>query len=395
MNNFLRTLVVFVLFFLLSLNLCGFKMNDEVVINDYQKKVVWDTSAERDNSEYVFQYDEWLGEEYQIAYAHFLATIWEKEREDTDNLPCESYSLYDINKDNVPELLIEYGTCEADYQTFVYSFCAGEIKEIGHFHSGHTVYYSWPGDNGIIVFWGHMGNEYIRRLTLLNDRLVAEVLSDKEVLTADNGVQYSDPQDFVDKAILIKRYYKGALLPIYEYKTVQEPNGSISFSQDSDVVKNFYDVLFNQKPFYAKSINLFGDAQGIMTMDQFLSPKTIYSYKNTKYEILNYSYLDINGDGQRELLLQLGNNDIMDVLAVLSYDNGFIYCYYNIYAKDYDFLENGIIYKNKYDEWEREKEYPQGISFNKSQVYTYYLDYSYIENSKPVIWTSIENFKGQ
>ena len=59
---------------------------------------------------------------WQEAYAGFLTNLRSSEYRHTlgefgfpgDDMPSDSYSLYDVDKDGVPELFLKCGTCEAD-----------------------------------------------------------------------------------------------------------------------------------------------------------------------------------------------------------------------------------------------------------------------------------------
>jgi len=323
-------------------------------------------------------------DDYQIAYAAFLKGIWENDSKENNYEQTESYAIYDINKEGIPELLVKFGYDEAGYYTIVYSYVGGSVKEIGRFYSGHTGLYSWPSENGIMIFRGHMNNEYVTHATIVNEELIEEVISEKTV------IDYSDVTDFIDGSTLINQIYTETVLPLFLLNTNQKPSGSVLFIENMEVKSAFKDVLCDRVSFYAYSLDGFGDASGLISMNNFLSAGSINSYVDDEYTILKYSFLDVNGDDQTELLLQLGTDGTMDVIAILSYDDGMVYCYYDIYADEYDFLQNGIIFSSKYIDVET-----QAIAFYKSEGYTYYIDGCCSDNILPVEWISIENLLEQ
>lgn len=69
----------------------------------------------------------------------------------------DKYAVYDIDKDNIPELIVKSGTCEVDYKYIYYSYCNNSATKIGE-HSGmHTSLMTYPDANGIVNAWMHQG----------------------------------------------------------------------------------------------------------------------------------------------------------------------------------------------------------------------------------------------
>lgn len=81
------------------------------------------------------------------------------------------YYLTDINNDNKAELLIEYGSCEADVRLIIYYYKNGKAKKVGTTYAGHCTYFAYPNRNGMIEALQHMGGENIRLVTLKNSNL--------------------------------------------------------------------------------------------------------------------------------------------------------------------------------------------------------------------------------
>lgn len=94
------------------------------------------------------------------------------------------YYLYDIDKDGVKELLLQEGTCEADYMYQVYTIENGEAVSLGELSGGHTMFFEdTEGGNGssILRMQAHMGYERISRVTLSNGSLSEEEISEREL----------------------------------------------------------------------------------------------------------------------------------------------------------------------------------------------------------------------
>ena len=149
-------------------------------------------------------------EPWRSAYKAFLSELCTQEAavRDTDRpdydpnaYPGEvgalssGYALYDIDKDGVPELLVRFGDCEAADHTKIYTFRDGEMALAGDLPSGHTSFYTSPGENAMVWNWGHMGAHYVEELRLADGVLEQETVFE-ETLT-DPDAEYTDMTDIV------------------------------------------------------------------------------------------------------------------------------------------------------------------------------------------------------
>lgn len=125
-------------------------------------------------------------------------------------LPFYLYSVYDIDKDGVKELLILAGTCEADYMYQVYTIENGTGKFLGEIPGGHSGLCA-DEEGGtqpyIIRLQAHMGYEVISHISIRDGALVSETVSEREV-PAD-GEYYSnnyplETADPADRSLLEK-----------------------------------------------------------------------------------------------------------------------------------------------------------------------------------------------
>lgn len=91
------------------------------------------------------------------------------------------YYLVDMDGDKKAELLVRYGTCEADVRTAVYKYKGGKAKKVRQIASGHTAYYAYPGHAGVISVWGHMGYESVSTVVLKNGKLKSKSYGGREV----------------------------------------------------------------------------------------------------------------------------------------------------------------------------------------------------------------------
>jgi len=83
------------------------------------------------------------------------------------------YFLYDITEDDIPELWVVAGTCEADMTLYVYTYKDRLVKfyETGAFHSNYYI-----GNNCILEYMTHMGTTSCRELYLSNGGIKEKVI---------------------------------------------------------------------------------------------------------------------------------------------------------------------------------------------------------------------------
>ncbi len=81
------------------------------------------------------------------------------------------YYLTDIDKDGNAELIVQYGSAEADVRAYVYSCKRGRVRFLGKFDCGHSSFYYDPRGNGMTVHYGHMCYENIRTLKIKKNKL--------------------------------------------------------------------------------------------------------------------------------------------------------------------------------------------------------------------------------
>lgn len=118
------------------------------------------------------------------------------------------YSVFDIDKDGVKELLVREGTCEADYAYKVYTIQGQDCVYLGEFNGFHTgLYADESGGEGdyVIKASGHMGFEELSRIYIRNGHVEEEFMSSREL--GINDEYYSNPypleyRDVTDLSLL-------------------------------------------------------------------------------------------------------------------------------------------------------------------------------------------------
>lgn len=325
--------------------------------------------------------------DYHNIYHDYLEKIWSGSVE----TPQDSYSdylLYDIDKDNIPELLVEYGTCEADRTLYVYTLDADandHVLMLGNVPSGHIAFYSWPNDNGLMTFFGQMGMESISKLSVSNKTLQIE-----DIYTSpDELLVYDSPSQFAEGTNPVTRYYQLSFLPLEDYNPNRQFLGGLG-QTSSENQTIFNELLKGQRSFYAVSIfqgdNYF---EGETTLTDFIQPHHIDPYTESSYEVAGTAYMDVNGDQNNEMILKLENSDQGISYLVLSIDQDQIYGYYVLYGESYLIMDNGLFIDSYYPD----EAYPwvSMLCYKGKDVYVYNMSPNTITNHQPLTYTMPSN----
>ena len=114
------------------------------------------------------------------------------------------YTVYDIDKDGIPELIIRDGNCEANYVINVYTYTT-DIVYLGEIHCGHTCFYSIDNRNGMYAHYGHMGMEELSEIRIESGELIIQEAKPPRSCDAENpdyiyanGYRYLNEIEVVD-----------------------------------------------------------------------------------------------------------------------------------------------------------------------------------------------------
>lgn len=116
-------------------------------------------------------------EMYQSIYGEILDMTYENTEDDFPEYLM--YYIYDIDKDGTKELLVQDGTCEADYVYKIYTIKDGEcvyIDEISGFHTGFYADENGGTEDYIIQVQGHMMYETLSYVHLIDGQITSEVI---------------------------------------------------------------------------------------------------------------------------------------------------------------------------------------------------------------------------
>ena len=253
------------------------------------------------------------------------------------------YTLYDIDKDGVPELIVKMGTCEADYHGALYTFAGGQAvlvtDEIG---LGHSSFYTDPGENGIILMQGHMGYAWAGRLRLENGSLSEELLYEdnlNERLETDPEAEYVYPGEMIPGAVYLSMFRLGLRLPLTRYAEIldclegrfPEAPAAVSYPNGDPV---FFDKLIGGNgEVVALAADDFSNSPGRISFPELLRQDVAANWMSGDLQVLTVWPADLNGDGKAECVVELGKGDSGDRMrCFLCEQDGTVYAYLNNYV---------------------------------------------------------------
>lgn len=299
-----------------------------------------------------------------------LLGSWEQEVYAKIAASSDSYWLYDIDKDGIPELLVQYGDCEAAYHTKCYTYREGEVVCIGDFACGHTSLWSWPGENGILqLFYGVQ-----KRLTIEEGGLSVHGYSFDipQGYYEQKGLDWSqqpNPADFIPGTEYIPSHRIPAdpgdldgpvlALPIYDYG--RYPRQAKPCLEERTIRSVLGRVLWGTEDFTLHSGDGWAQAGGkYWGLEEYLSGQEALTV-----EVM--AWADANGDGQTDCILRLrgGEEEFASTkYIVFSLEEDGVQAYGFRYADGFGVDPDGTVYLRNGEIWEL-------VSFYREQSYTF------------------------
>lgn len=325
---------------------------------------------------------------FKKAYIEIIEKEQEKRESLSENSSSEDYAecitgywLYDVDKDGVPELIVEYGSCEADYHGNFFTYADGEVRLISEIGMGHSSFYADPGENGILSYYGHMGYGECARVKIVDGELQYETLYTEDInpkLQVGEDVWYKAANEIVDGAYYLQGYSYGTTYPIESYdiaKAYVEGKANTSFDSYSYPEDNpdFYkDIMENDGKVNVYAINHNLNTLGEVKFSKLLEEGAIYKYTQGTLSPNEISYVDFNADGVYECVFYLveeSNPDGHDNRAIMTYQDGEVYVYLDHYPYDTYITEDGY-FVTEPDEYINER-YVKRILYNKEDYFAF------------------------
>ena len=83
------------------------------------------------------------------------------------------YFVHDIDGDDVPELFVHTGECEADYTLICYTYADGSTRKLGELGAGHSMFGIFRGK--FSQYWMHAGYAFLAYIVYRNGDFEASV----------------------------------------------------------------------------------------------------------------------------------------------------------------------------------------------------------------------------
>lgn len=322
------------------------------------------------------------------------------------SLQLTTYTLYDMDKDGIPELVLHFGRSTAGAEGNLYSFRGGEAVLLKEFAFGGNYLSSYPNGNGMIFRHARMGGQNVKLWTLETGQIVeSEPLFSEEV----KANLYTPIGKIVDGSVDLTEFPLDTLAPLLQYEEWEKvihpkrsrgdldtkartrfPENNSNFFQNvidgnkpviPIAVSREYDLMWN-KP--ATVETLYADAERAMAESssnyQFLKSGDYIDFRNRTVK-----YADINGDGQLEAIIsfskQLDEYWFLQQTIILSEQEGTVFAYELMDIEVLSADSSGILYYYKND-W----------VVNSTYEYAFKLFYN--RESCFFVYVPIENYSG-
>ena len=127
--------------------------------------------------------------------------ILEQYQEPVDEIGNEKYypqyTVYDIDKDGIPELFIRTGNSEADYMFKVYTIKNHNAVYIDEFGGGHTHLNEKENENGVLVHYAHQGYEGLDQIIFENGKFLRKMIIEGHEIGQNSD--YTEPSKILEE----------------------------------------------------------------------------------------------------------------------------------------------------------------------------------------------------
>lgn len=127
-------------------------------------------------------------ESYLTAYLEEIERVRQMASDNMADYPYE-YTLYDIDKNGTPELIIKTGTCEAEFWFYIYTINGEELYKCGEIGGSHLGLYG-GNSAGMVGYMAHMGGYAVFQYTLVNKTVSEQLVT--EGYTEENYPKLSE-----------------------------------------------------------------------------------------------------------------------------------------------------------------------------------------------------------
>ncbi len=309
---------------------------------------------------------------------------------DEPNMPLYAYSLYDIDKDGIPELFLHYGDSESSEYGEIYSFQDGVITlidvarqgnpERSFFAYGYNYFSTYPEGNGVLF---RHARAFVSMFYLWT--MNGGSIKESELLLETDAPE-SPVGEFFHGSFDLTEFPAYTLEPLIRYEEwsqqlndgagsstttgIREPefprDDPLFFekvvSGKTPVTSRFIPRRYNEwRLFYYQELRPENDVSTYpeAELNFAMTVSDVYTVRRDSYQLLDraFFYADLNGDGQWEAVCNARYkvNDKAEVAVTffLSEQDGKVYAYGQLDDPVKDVNRNGVVYycyPDKYNE---------------------------------------------
>lgn len=139
---------------------------------------------------------------YPAIYQGIVEQKFNETANNNGGLASVEYCFRDLDANGIPELILKYGTCEADFCIDVFYFDEnGDTQTINCIGGGHTSFAYDENTGDFVIVWGHMGAASINYFKWENGTLKSNGSYDFEIneenpsyekVLDEKGIRYID-----------------------------------------------------------------------------------------------------------------------------------------------------------------------------------------------------------
>lgn len=291
----------------------------------------------------------------------------------------DAYSLYDIDKDGTPELLVQYGQfadCSWTGHVVAFTYQEETLTFIGALEGAdHLIVYSCPGENAVLIYRGGPGSPgYYEKYSLVDGILVSQQQFHCEYVESEAVMEEAPhANEIVPGTESIIHYvnsygwlrpndHPALILPIYDYGAL--PRKKSAPMEESEVRTAIGKVLWEGVELFGVSgIGPEGDTW-LVTLEEYLQPGGAPTFGNSS-TVTEYTWADVNGDGQTDCILHFYNDYSTRYYTVLDVQDDMVYAYFFQFVNGFAVTANGSVYIQEYNDLRHQ------TSFYKNQCYAY------------------------
>ena len=240
------------------------------------------------------------------------------------------YLVYDIDKDGTPEMII--------------TFQVGEALGLGH-----SSFYSDPGENGIILMYGHMGYASASCISI-QDGYSEEVLYEDDLnerLQENPDAEYVYPYDIIPGSAYLTLCRGDILLPLTHYEEISAYLESTSAHYPNNDAAFYSRLIENNGEVFAVTADGFTNSPGRIQFYDLLRQNVAANWMQGDLQILSATAADLNNDGQLECVLSASQGG-SEMRIVLSKQDGTVYAYLINYTDGYALDPDGCFRTTQY-----------------------------------------------